>query len=546
MTNIPETLILRFRDLVTADGGTIDEHCKMIQEKGYVWWGWWNKLGEKVPYETFAKLNAKAKCSCLNIYLMDSGRSLLYKAVCSRIKYGDCEEKISTPETDCTPAYYNEQQYLAWFKLDSLEQTPIEENSLKEFTYVQVDDFFMETPSRYTPFYNKIVHSIRELRQQDRTIWFVRKAVAGEDKEFEVSLLDAKKFTPEDFTKDFIRSSSPNLLWVSDLHFSTEGHHAFPLTPDGAASKTIGNAIDKALRDKDISDIAGILISGDITWKATKEEYTLAKSFLAWTSSWKIHENYQIALCPGNHDVAFSNKPLEQGSEARAASDEARREYESFYQHLFYIKPNQYLCSGRKFLINEVVPVEIVCLNTSYLEQGSVQAGDGKTTLSHFKGQGFVGDEQLHYAEKSMGWDQDSDDKPKAYRIVIMHHHILPLTYRELPEVGLVPSSTLDAGAITDWITKHRINLVLHGHMHQPFCAKIARPLGNDWGRWPHEFHVVAMGSTGVNGHLGEVGKNTFGILRFGKSSLKIIVYSIDKLNPSEQIAEIEIPYEIG
>jgi hypothetical protein len=43
--------------------------------------------------------------------------------------------------------------------------------------------------------------------------------------------------------------------------------------------------------------------------------------------------------------------------------------FEDFYENLFYMKPNEYISPGRRFLLGKAVPVEIVCLNSSYLTQ---------------------------------------------------------------------------------------------------------------------------------------------------------------------------------
>ena len=51
-----KTVILRFRDLVTENNVTIARHKDMIDKKGYVWWGWWNKGNEKLPFEEFCVL----------------------------------------------------------------------------------------------------------------------------------------------------------------------------------------------------------------------------------------------------------------------------------------------------------------------------------------------------------------------------------------------------------------------------------------------------------------------------------------------------------
>lgn len=51
-----ETVILRFRDLVTAENETIAKHVAVIEKYGYVWWAWWKKGNEKTPVEEFALL----------------------------------------------------------------------------------------------------------------------------------------------------------------------------------------------------------------------------------------------------------------------------------------------------------------------------------------------------------------------------------------------------------------------------------------------------------------------------------------------------------
>jgi len=51
-----ETLILRFRDLSTDNFETINSHTEIINNHGYVWWGWWNKLGECITSSIMPEL----------------------------------------------------------------------------------------------------------------------------------------------------------------------------------------------------------------------------------------------------------------------------------------------------------------------------------------------------------------------------------------------------------------------------------------------------------------------------------------------------------
>ena len=103
-----KTLILRFRDLSIPN--TIEEHKKIIAEKGYVWWGWWSKPQEKLPATIFMELNQKTE---LEVYLFDSGQKWFYKAQCNTIHYDTKGDEFTPDEKDCIPLYYRNQKYLA-------------------------------------------------------------------------------------------------------------------------------------------------------------------------------------------------------------------------------------------------------------------------------------------------------------------------------------------------------------------------------------------------------------------------------------------------
>jgi len=64
------TMVLRFRDLVTGHGETIIEHRTIIENKGYTWWGWWKRPYEQIPTVLFENLRKKLPT---DIYLLDTG-----------------------------------------------------------------------------------------------------------------------------------------------------------------------------------------------------------------------------------------------------------------------------------------------------------------------------------------------------------------------------------------------------------------------------------------------------------------------------------------
>ncbi len=286
------------------------------------------------------------------------------------------------------------------------------------------------------------------------------------------------------------------------------------------------------LTDNQIGDLAGFVLAGDITWKALKEEYDLAKGFLQRVSSWAKFRNYQFMVCPGNHDLAFTDDPSKKGEPIGTVPPGARTAYEGFYEELFYLKPNEFLCSGRRFLLAGSVPVEIIALNSSLLEQHK----------GAFQGHGLVGERQLRHAASEMGWN--ADESPviaRSFRLVIVHHHLLPVTYREAAQYGALYSVALDAEAIIRWLVEHRVDMVVHGHMHQPFLAELSRPVDPvaPDGEW-HKFHILGLGSAGVHlNHLGEEKNNTFAVLDFSlRGTTKIKVFTLHPTNPSKVLWE--------
>jgi Calcineurin-like phosphoesterase len=528
------TIILRFRDLVTEHGQTIQRHQE-IANGGYVWWGWWRKRDETIAGDAFRNLARRAQAGGFEIYLMDSGQELLYRATCTEIRWDATYIKIKSPDITKTPEYYSTQTYLAWFQLKGITQVADPEVKLHKFTYLQVDEFFEHGKSSYTPFYGKRVYSVKELRQQDRTIWFLKDFENGEPTH-EVSLLSSRSVAPVHFSTEYFESASRSLLWVSDVHFSGEGHHAFPLKPThdtfDLAQRVVQNFGKPGPNNEDTLDVAGVIISGDVTWRALPQEFEMAKEFLKKLSFSTPLQSDQIAVCPGNHDLEFSTDPADKVKPITIVGEGPRAAYSQFYEDLFYLRPNEFLSCGKRLLLGKAVPVDIVCLNSSWLQQ----------LKDAFQGHGFIGQLQMKDAAKQMGWDVDSN-APHAYRIVVIHHHILPTTYSAAAESNYQYSVVLDAEALSRWVVEHRVGLVLHGHMHQPFCARVSRPLdvNNPQGGF-HDFHVLGMGSSGVKGELGEINTNTVGFLRFEKDVVNVSVHSIHPTDPSVFKWSVDVP----
>lgn len=520
-----ESIILRFRDLVTGNGGTIDAHKQTIDEKGHVWWGWWKKGNEQTPYVEFLELKEAVEKEPKYFYLIDSGQRKVYAAKCSGIECSKCVDKKS-PELENTPNYYNEQKYYAWFCFDEIDECAHEK--LKEYTYVQVDSLFVGDVPNYGKFYGKRIYDIDELIQQNRTVWFVRRYNDKTDSNYEIKLLNSNVVEPYNFSKKYYETGSDTLLWLSDLHFGQE--NGFKLKVESATDITLTKHIQNTYENFD--ELGGLIITGDITSLGKTEGFEDAKYFLKdinrnlkrpWSS-----EN--IVVCPGNHDFKRKEINLGDGEPEKVwANQDSVEAYKNFYKSIYNINPNEYFSCGRKWLMRSGRTVEIVALNSLILQQ-----------YKDFQGHGFISSEQLEYVAKEMGWTPCTPTN--SIRIVIMHHHYLPTCLVEKVQVTHPSSVVYDAERLMQWLVKYNIKVLLHGHKHQSFIAKIGHfdnkcpKINMDDMKY---VYTIGMGGTGA-----ENCDNKFATLTLKSDEIELNYYRIyaDNIKEGECVQTINIP----
>jgi 3',5'-cyclic AMP phosphodiesterase CpdA len=519
------SIILRFRDLSTPAGTTtVSEHKKIISERGYVWWGWWHKQAETVPEQAFRNILGEIeRTGRYQIYLFDSGKYQLRRARIVEIKWDTKLRPIATPEREATPNYYGDSHYLAWFKLDHIEDVSLTATELQNWSYVRMDEFFEAKKSIFDAFYSKQLTSFTELRNQDRTIWFIRPKETM-DAVHEIHVYDRSKTAPSNFSEQIVQLHTPNLLWVSDPHFS-DSNHDFPREP-GVSRTNLSEAIRRDLECTGVTNVGGLLISGDVTWKGTQEEFSWAARFIDDVKSWAKLTASQILVCPGNHDLAFSDEPWTKGSPATETGEKSVAEYKRFYEQLYEVKPTTYLACGRRFWVPDGGIVDVASLNTSVLQQ----------LPSAFQGQGFLGMPQLTETAEAMKWSGDRS-KAKAFRICMLHHHVVPIIHREHPQLDVAASVVHDAGALMRWLVENEIDLVLHGHMHFPALVKERRALDYPKQEKWHETTIAALGSCGVSASHRPNEPNSYGLVEFIRDGVRLTVRKIsaDDAIPKEQ-----------
>ena len=141
---------------------------------------------------------------------------------------------------------------------------------------MKVDSLFVENHSNYEKFYGKRVYNIKEMIQQNRTIWFVRNYNENDDSDYEIQLLNSSVVEPHDFSDKYFETGSDTLLWLSDLHFGTDDVFKVKMAKETDVTLTahIRNAYN------DLNKVGGLIITGDITSLGKPEGFTKAEEFI--------------------------------------------------------------------------------------------------------------------------------------------------------------------------------------------------------------------------------------------------------------------------
>ena len=505
---MPTTMICRFRDFHGSP--TIAIHDKLISEKGYVWWGWWNKPDELIHRNVFAHFKEIiTENEFIEIFLVDSGNKTLHAATIEKIVESETETTIGSPEESQTPEYYRSNKYKAWFKITKFRDLPTEQ--IKEFAYAEVEAFIYDPDS--IKYNNKIVFDIEELlARRHRTIWFV--------KPFSEYSHTGNRIQVEAESANGLISVVPQIresnyiIQISDLHSSND-FFGFP-SKSGGGKESLIDLLNREIQSHDISP-AAIIISGDLTWRGSISEFNDAKEFVKNLISISGISRDHLILIPGNHDIQWSAQSgdYNKDSPVENLSVDAEKNYRKFIFEVFDVPADEYLTMGRRLILGDYTVVDILGVNSSRLEQAD------------FSGYGFVGREQIERGFEKMNWNTK---KREDYRILAMHHHVIPvLPSEEILKKDRRYSLSLDGADVVNYSAEHDVDLIIHGHMHQPFCSAL-HSIKADGNNFRNKIiTVIGAGSIGVNrSHTGPIGKNTFNVLEFDKTSLTLTVKAND------------------
>lgn len=570
-------MILRFRDLIEDDGNTIFEHNKIIQDSKNVWWGWWAKKDEKIPLEQFSYFNRlNKKDDPIVVYLFDTGNKKLFKTKCEEIIFSTNGERIESPEKELTPKYYNGTHFFAWYKFnEKIIEVSNPETELCKYSYYLTKSTLEneKLKDQLLKLDNKVIAGLDELQYQDRTIWFARpKKITDKNEKLVFNQLKGSTKNLVDQEPQFIKSK--NLLWLSDIHFSSGNaykKHAFSQKP--ADSNDLQTVLLESLRliQKKI-DIGAIIVSGDLAYTVDKEEFDQAFKFLNKLNAEFGLEKEQSVIIPGNHDLKFEEmqnfetrkiikeikmkyrsffekyfvdnniKPgekeydqieneinhlfvkeelleeedVEKSTKIQELTDDGKKEYLEFCERYFEETPNDHLYSIRRFITKDFVPLEIIGINSLALQQ----------YRGRFQGMGYIGDNQIRQISEEIINFEKKFGKPN--RIIVIHQHIMPVAI-EKPDFDRMHSLVLDSEKMIEKLVKEfDVKAVLHGHTHKDFYSKQIRQKN---GSEKYEFSVIGIGSVGVSQSERGSEPNVYGLIEVNKESITIKIYEVSSEN---------------
>lgn len=320
----------------------------------------------------------------------------------------------------------------------------------------------------------------------------------------------------------------PTVLHLSDLHVGND--HGFLLPGEavtiGQKETTLADAILEDLQLLRIADVAALVVSGDLTsngqWKQNQGH--VLRVLDALCRGLKIDRS-RCLVVPGNHDFEWYEKN-DQGDFLRkilttGAGQAPDLAVDHSHETAFRTAMSQF------FTVPVITPIDrVVKINGDGYEIRFGLLDSCRLTSTAFHEYGYVDRTHLRRILREL---VDDDDCP-ALKVLVLHHHVTPVVPTEEPARPAV-SITLNAGELIDRALETGVSLVMHGHQHLPAIGRIDRMISRDdqWsGLDGYGIAVLSAGSAGVRGERRRAGiPNTYGILRFEKDRLEVILRKI-------------------
>lgn len=246
------------------------------------------------------------------------------------------------------------------------------------------------------------------------------------------------------------------IVHISDIHFGPDHRFVPPLTPDGDRGSYEGypklsEKLQEDFADGDPGSPVVVCITGDITTKASYEEFEEAEGFINWLTKTTVYGRKQnissVFVVPGNHDVDYSAK----------AVGKRWQSWVEFYNRVYgtTFKREEPWAAAKVHNLIDDLGLLVLCLNSCIYVQ--------KETDSERRGELDI--KQLDKVKKELEAIPQSKLE-SAIRIALIHHH--PVLIPALVEGDRGYDAVLRSDKLLSILHRFGFHLLLHGHKHYP------------------------------------------------------------------------------
>jgi len=398
---LSDHIILRYSDYNNIS--TIEEHKKILNKHGKVYWAWWKK-----DFEVYPKNIIERKKISDIIWLIDRNNNKYFRAKCTNI-YSDNQRMIS-PNIFFTPPYYSKESFYVWFEF--IEIIDSDENTfLKHCHHISGDKTLFLS-------WEKLI------RKKQKNVFF-----------------------------EEIPGSS--ILHISDLHFGTFSAY----NPNKLTEPLLINVIKKELLKY---KIGVIVISGDFITKGKNKDFNKAEEFVNCLIEICNVKKKQVLIVPGNHDLCLpKNKKVNPKMQ-----NEYLKYYRAFRKRLLDIDETEDIQYIQGFELETGWKLAFSCfdstrqVNDLYKDCGYIGKDKFMDLLELLRS-------RLKIKRKNDKTLQKYFIDEKIINFSVIHHQLkmfMPqMISGEKPEpIGIL----IDGGIFEKNLIENGMHFLLHGHQH--------------------------------------------------------------------------------
>ncbi len=294
------------------------------------------------------------------------------------------------------------------------------------------------------------------------------------------------------------------VVHISDLHISRNSHR-FRLrwknnweTADlNSGTQSLVQLLFEDLQSLNLVGLVdALVISGDVVERGTDEEFENAEVVIReLLSALRIPEK-RLSLIAGNHDVLWPDAD-------NPTRDVSRVPYEKFAKKF----GRSALDASLMTVISQSGKSQLRILE---LDSNRVEGPDAS-------GIGFVSDDALVEAARLLNLKspkKKGKEVVNRYTWMSVHHHVFPATPLPIDQAKKAKVSVLgNATELLNLANRSKVELVLHGHEHQP-SVTVARRWSIDKGYQLAPITTVGAGSFGAATKLlGPISRNQYHII---------------------------------